>query len=141
MTLRARPLACPAVPEPPGATFSNALRVGDELIISGMTAHPAASQATMDTAAQARECLRKIEALVRAAGGSLDNVLKLVVYLTDISHKDAVNAVRREVFSAPYPASTRVGVAALVFPALTVEIDATIRLDAVRAPALDTDKP
>ncbi len=125
-------LACAEVPEPPGATWSNALRVGDELVISGMTAHPAAG---LDAAAQARECLRRIEALARAAGRSLDNVVKLTVYLTDIADKAAVGEVRRAVFAAPYPASTLVGVAALVFPELKVEIDAQIRLDVQRSKA------
>ena len=126
-------VACAEVPEPPGATWSNALRVGDELVISGMTAHPAAG---LDTAAQARECLRRIEALAAAAGGSLDNVVKLTVYLTDIADKAAVGEVRRVLFTAPYPASTLVSVAALVFPELKVEIDAQIRLDVQRSKAL-----
>jgi enamine deaminase RidA (YjgF/YER057c/UK114 family) len=131
--LKASPVHCKDVPEPPGATWSNALRVGHELVISGMTAHPACRDKPMDAEAQARECLRKIEALVHAAGGSLDNVLKLTIYLTDIDDKTAVGRVRRDRFKPPYPASTLVGVKALAFPEIRVEIDALIRLDAVRS--------
>jgi enamine deaminase RidA (YjgF/YER057c/UK114 family) len=133
---------CAALPEPAGATWSNALRVGNELIISGVTAHPAASTTvpgqTLDTLAQALDCLRKIGLLAEAAGGSLDNVMKLVIYLTDIQDKDAVAIARRQKLSPPYPASTLVGVSALVRPELRIEIDATIRLDARRS-TLATD--
>lgn len=130
---RATRLPCSAVPEPPGATWSNALRAGNELIISGMTAHPACRERTMDAHAQALECLRKIAALCAAAGATLDQVLKLTVYLTDIADKDAVARARRETLNPPYPASTLVGVRALAFPEVKVEIDAVIRLDLRRA--------
>ncbi len=128
---------CAALPEPAGATWSNALRIGDELVISGVTAHPAASAGgpggVLGTLAQALDCLCKIGLLAEAAGGSLDNVIKLVVYLTDIDDKDAVAAARRQLLAAPYPASTLVAVKALVRPELTIEIDATIRLDVRRS--------
>lgn len=126
---RLRRIISPALPEPRGATWSNALRIGDELIISGMTAHPATREQRRDAKAQALECLRKIELLARAAGGSLDNVVKRVVYLTDIDNKDSAAAARRGLLAPPYPASTLVAVARLVFTELLVEIDATVRLD------------
>lgn len=129
----AQRIDCPEVPEPPGATWSHALRVGDELLISGMTAFPACRDRSMDAHEQALECLRKIEALTRSAGGSLDHVMKLTVYLTDVADKDAVGRARRERFTPPYPASTLVGVHALAFPDVRVEIDAQIRLDVRRA--------
>lgn len=132
-TSRAEHLRCPEVPELPGATWSNALRAGNELVISGMTAYPACRDRPMDAYEQSLECLRKIEALTRSAGGSLDQVLKLTVYLTDIADKDAVGRARRERFTPPYPASTLVGVHALAFPEVRVEIDAEIRLEVRRA--------
>ena len=130
---RAVHLPCPAVPEPPGATWSNALRAGNDVFISGMTAHPACRERAMDAHAQALECLRKIEALCQAAGVTLDHVLKLTVYLTDVADKDAVARARRETLNPPYPASTLVGVSALAFPEVIVEIDAVVRLDVRRA--------
>lgn len=126
-------LSCPAVPEPPGATWSNALRCGNELIISGMTAYPACRDQAMDTHAQALECLRKIDALCATAGLTLDHVMKLTVYLTEIGDKDAVARARRERLRPPYPASTLVGVSALAFPEVKVEIDAVVRMDMKRA--------
>jgi len=125
-------LPCPAVPEPPGATWSNALRAGNEVFISGMTAHPACRERPMDAHAQALECLRKIDALCQAAGLTLDHVLKLTIYLIDVADKDAVARARRETLHPPYPASTLVGVSALAFPEVKVEIDAVVRVDVRR---------
>ena len=129
-------IACDAVPEVPHASWSNALRVGPELIVSGQTAHPATRSAAqagqpLDAHAQTLVVLRKIHALVEAAGGGVHNIVKLVVYVTDIANKDEVGRARREFFQGQaYPASTLVAVSALVFPELKVEIDATVRLDA-----------
>lgn len=131
-----RRVACAAVPDLPHATWSNALVVGQEVVLSGQTAHPATQAAAqagapMDAYAQALAVLRKIQALLEAAGGGIHNITKLVVYVTDIAHKDAVGRARRDFFgSGPWPASTLVAVQALVFPELVVEIDAFARLDA-----------
>ncbi len=130
-----RRVACEAVPDLPHATWSNALVVGQEVVLSGQTAHPAtrdAAQAGAPLGAyeQTLVVLRKIQALLEAAGGGVHNIVKLVVYVTDIADKDEVGRARREFFAqAPYPASTLVAVQALVFPELRVEIDAFARLD------------
>jgi len=119
-----------AVAEPATATWSNCLRLGNEIALSGMTAAPAIRDgAVLDAHAQARVVLGKVQALVEAAGGHLGNLYKLVIYVTDIADKDAVARARREVFRAPYPCSTLVEVRALVMPELKVEIDAFARLD------------
>ena len=69
------------------------------------------------------------EALVQAAGGHRHNLIKTVVYLTDVADKDEVGRARRDFFAGHYPVSTLVVVKALVFPQLCVEIDAWARLD------------
>lgn len=133
-----RRVACQSVPDLPHATWSNALVVGQEVVLSGQTAHPAtrdAAQAGKPLGAyeQALVVLRKVQALLEAAGGGIHNIVKLVVYVTDIADKDEVGRARRDFFAqAPgsaYPASTLVAVSALVFPELRVEIDAFARLD------------
>jgi 2-iminobutanoate/2-iminopropanoate deaminase len=130
-----RRVHCTAVPDLAHATWSNALVVGAEVVLSGQTAHPAtqaAAQAGSPLSAyeQTLVVLRKIQALLEAAGGSIHNITKLVVYVTDIAHKDDVGRARREFFGqAPWPASTLVAVQALVFPELVVEVDAFARLD------------
>ena len=117
------------VAELPAATWTNCLVLGNEVALSGMTAHPASRIRNLDTYAQTREVLEKIRALVEAAGGGLHNVYKLVIYVTDIADKEEVGRARRDFFQVPYPCSTLVEVKGLVFPELKVEIDAFARLD------------
>lgn len=136
-----RRVTCKAVPDLPHATWSNALVVGQEVVLSGQTAHPAtrdAAQAGQPLGAyeQTLVVLRKVQALLEAAGGGIHNIVKLVVYVTDIADKDEVGRARRDFFAplpesprSPFPASTLVAVHALVFPELRVEIDAFARLD------------
>ncbi|MEO8546370.1 MAG: Rid family hydrolase [Burkholderiaceae bacterium] len=130
----AQRITAPAVPELPSASWSNGWRIGNEVVLSGMTAHPAtrdaaAAGAPLDAYAQTLQVLAKLEALVMAAGGHRHNIVKTVVYLTDIADKDAVGRARKEFFGAAFPCSTLVAVQALVFPQLCVEIDAWARLD------------
>lgn len=122
------------VPDLPSASWSNAWRVGHEVVMSGMTAHPAtrdaASQGTpLDAYAQTLLVLGKLEALLQAAGGHRHNIVKTVVYVTQIADKDEVGRARREFFGPHFPCSTLIGVRELVFPELRVEIDAWARLD------------
>nr|WP_155688613.1 RidA family protein [Pseudomonas aeruginosa] len=107
----------------PDASWSNALLVGEELVMSGMTAHPATRQALV--------VLGKVKALLEAAGGHVGNLYKLNVYVSRIADKDAIGRARQEFFAGQgtFPASTLVEVSGLVFPELLVEIDAWARLD------------
>jgi len=123
-----------AVPDLPTASWTNGWRIGDEIVLSGMTAHPASRDAAaagqpLDTYEQTLQVLGKIAALVEAAGGHRHNITKTVVYVTDIADKDAVGHARRAFFGDVFPCSTLVAVSALVFPELKVEIDAGARLD------------
>ncbi len=111
------------------ATWSNCLVIGNEISMSGMTAHPASRNAQLDTYQQTLVVLGKVRDLVLAAGGTLGSIYKLVIYVRDIGDKDEVGRARRDFFQAPYPCSTLVEVSGLVFPELTVEIDAFARLD------------
>ncbi|BET13646.1 RidA family protein [Pandoraea sputorum] len=135
--LKAERIRAVAVPDLGTATWSNGIRFGNEILMSGMTAHPATRDAAKPLSAyeQTLVVLGKIRALVEAGGGSLANVYKLVVYVTDIADKDEVGRARREFFAhvaadgGAYPCSTLVQVSALVFPELRVEIEAFARLD------------
>ncbi|AIL63085.1 Rid family hydrolase [Pseudomonas alkylphenolica] len=118
------------------ASWSNALLLGNELVMSGMTGHPATRQAAeagapLDAYAQTLLVLNKVRALVEAAGGHIGNIYRLTVYLTRIADKDEVGRARRDFFACftCYPTSTLVEVSALVFPELVVEIEASARLD------------
>lgn len=128
----------PGAAEPPDATWSNCLVLGNEVMMSGITARPATDDdgRVLSTEAQGRLVLERIDAIMRAAGGTRANVYKLVVYLTDIADKDAVSRLRAGFFGPVYPCSTLVQVSALALPGLTIEIDAFGRLDCDVAQAM-----
>ena len=113
----------------PRARLSQGLLVdaGRLLFVSGLTAHDreGAPVGTGDAAAQARVVLQAIRDLCDQAGGSLQDIVKLTVYLKDVADARAVAAVRAEFFGqAPYPASSMVEVSRLMGPDQLVEIDA-----------------
>ncbi|MNZ15540.1 Enamine/imine deaminase [compost metagenome] len=131
-----RRIRAAGAPDLPSASWSNALLVGQELVMSGMTGHPATRQAAergepLDAHAQTLVVLGKVKALLEAAGGHIGNIYKLNVYVTRITDKDEVGRARRDFFAGQgtFPASTLVEVSGLVFPELVVEIDAWARLD------------
>jgi enamine deaminase RidA (YjgF/YER057c/UK114 family) len=131
-----RRIAVPEMPEPPGASWSNCLVVGREVVLSGVTARSTDGQPIGGDSMQAQTsaCLDKVFAQLRAAGGGSRNVYKLVIHVTDITRKDEVIAARRAAFDGVFPASTLLEVSALAFPDLLVEIDAFANLDHVLTP-------
>lgn len=119
------------VPEPPNATWSNCLVIGQEVVLSGVTANPAVNDqgATLSTRDQGTRVMERIRALLEAAGGDLHNIYKLVIYLTNAADKTVVSELRKQYFTGIFPCSTLVEVSAFAFPGLTIEIDAFARLD------------
>ena len=73
---------------------------------------------------QARAIFTKIQHLMEAAGGRMDDIVKVVIYVMDIKRREEVWKARREVFSGDFPVSTLVEVRALAAPELLVEIEA-----------------
>ncbi|MBT2597948.1 RidA family protein [Arthrobacter sp. ISL-72] len=114
------------VPEPPREKmFSNARLQGQHFFLSGM--HAGGSGGIVggsDTYSQARETFRRIKELTEACGGTVDDIITLCIYLTDISDKALVGKARSEIFSGDFPCSTLVEVSRLVEDGLTVEIEA-----------------
>ena len=74
---------------------------------------------------QSVSCLEKVQALVEAAGGTLADVVKITVYLTDIDDRAEFSRARAAFFPGRKPCSTLVGVTALARPGLRVEVEAT----------------
>ena len=97
--------------------YSRAVRIGPHVVVAGTTAPGA------NAAVQAREALRRIEAALKQAGASLADVVRTRMYVTDISAWRDVAAVHAEVFGDIRPASTMIGVSALISPELAVEIE------------------
>lgn len=123
------------VAEPAAGMWSNCLRVGDTLYVSGLTARDKNQQATGGNEyEQARQIFGRMEALVKAAGGSLADVVKLTIYVTDIGNREQVWRARRESFSGAFPACTLVEVSKLA-PGIAVEIEAVAVLNQGGRPA------
>ena len=110
-------------------TYSQATRHGDTVYLSGQIAldpkHMALVEGGIES--QIHQVFKNLSAVCEAAGASLDNVLKLTVFLTDMAHFPQVNTIMAEYFSEPYPARAAVGVASLPRGAL-VEMDAILGL-------------
>ena len=108
-------------------TYSQAVRVGDTVYLSGQIPLVPETMELVagDMRAQITRVFDNLEAVARAAGGSLADVVKLNVYLTDLGHFPLVNEVMAAYFSEPYPARAAIGVAALPKGA-GVEMDAVL---------------
>ena len=122
----------PLVPEPPEGTWSNCLVVSGVAYVAGMTAWGRDRIAVDgdDEYEQAHAIFAKIRALLEAAGGTMADVVKVTIFVTDISKREEVWRARREFFSGDFPASTLVQAAALAHPALKVEIEAVAHIGA-----------
>jgi len=110
-------------------TYSQAVRYGDLVFLSGQIPLDPATMTLVegDFEAETRRVFSNLQAVCKAAGGSLAQVLRLTVYLTDMNHFPQVNAVMGEFFSEPYPARAAIGVASLPKGA-RVEVDAILGL-------------
>ena len=110
--------------------YSQAVRSGNAVFLSGqIPLDPATGQLVEgDIAAQSRRVFDNLQAVCHAAGGSLHQVMRIGIYLTDIGDFAAVNAVMAEYFSAPYPARSTIEVAGLPRGA-RVEVDAILAFD------------
>jgi enamine deaminase RidA (YjgF/YER057c/UK114 family) len=121
-------VAADGVPLPSGPFAPATLATGSQVLsISGQIAqgNDGAAVGVGDAGEQARQCLRNIDALLRAAGASKTDVVRVSVYLTDMADRAAVARAREEYFEGHRPAATLVQVSALVAPEFTVEIEAT----------------
>jgi 2-iminobutanoate/2-iminopropanoate deaminase len=116
------------VREPVGH-FSQAIEIdarGKLVFISGMTARRADGSiaAVGDIEGQTRQVCENIKAAVEAAGGTMDDICRVDVYVRNIEHFDKIHKVRREYFKSPPPASTMVEVTKMVSPDYLIEINA-----------------
>jgi reactive intermediate/imine deaminase len=96
-------------------TYSQAILSGDFAFLSGQIPLDPSTMSIVDGdfEARARRVFDNLRAVAKAAGGDLDRIVKLTVYLTDLEDFAAVNRVMEDYFTPPYPARAAVGVAAL----------------------------
>lgn len=122
------PKAMISTPHAPSAigTYSQAVRCGDTIYLSGQIGlDPETMQLVEGIDAQVQRVFDNLKAVAEAAGGSLDDAVKLTIYLTDLAHFARVNDVMAAYFRQPYPARAAIGVASLPRAAL-VEADAIL---------------
>lgn len=118
-------------PEAPAAIgpYSQAVRVGRSVYLSGQIPLDPATMELVgsEPRAQIHRVLDNLVAVARAAGGSLADVAKLNIYLTDLGNYPLVNEIMAEYFAEPYPARAAIGVAALP-KGVAVEMDGVLEL-------------
>lgn len=110
-------------------TYSQAVKAGNLLFMSGQIPLDPSTMEVVDGdfEARARRVFDNLKAVAEAAGASLDDAVKLTVFLTDLDNFATVNAVMQDYFSEPYPARAAVGVASLP-KGVDVEADAILAL-------------
>jgi len=120
-----------STPRAPSAigTYSQAVRVGNTLWVSGQIPLDPATMTLVDGGieAQTRRVFDNLKAIVSAAGASLDEVVKVSIFMIDLAHFALVNKIMAEYFREPYPARAAIGVAALPRGA-QVEVECIVAL-------------
>lgn len=125
MALKKQRFITPKVAEYPPGLWSNCLRVGDQIWLSGFTArdndlttilHPG------DAYGQAKVIFEKIKHCLEGAGSGMQDMVNMNIYVVDIADNKAVWRARQEFFSGDFPCSTLVQVAGLAGPEIKVEI-------------------
>jgi enamine deaminase RidA (YjgF/YER057c/UK114 family) len=110
----------------PQANYSHVTRVGSTLYISGQLALDPDGElvGAGDAAAQAEQCYRNVKAIVEHFGGTMDDIVKITQYITDLAYRPLVAGPRDRYLGTPGPASTLVVVKGLAAPDYLVEIEA-----------------
>ena len=107
-------------------SYAYGIRTDNIVWIAGQVARDAAGNliGEGDAEAQAEQCLTNMRAIIEAAGGTMDDIVRMVIYLTDRSYRPAVGTVRARIFHEPFlPTTTLVIVAGLALPEYLVEIE------------------
>ncbi len=111
--------------------YSQAVKVGDIVYLSGQIPLVPETMTVLegDFSAQVRRVFDNLSAVAKASGGSLQDIVKLNIFLTDLSYFGTVNEIMTEYFEQPYPARAAIGVASLPKD-VPVEMDAVLHLNA-----------
>ena len=119
-------ITSPAVAEAPPGRWSNAIRAGEFLFVSGQVSrsHDGKTIEGKGEYEQSKIIFTKIKNLVEAAGGTADDVVRMTIYVVNIKQNTEVWRARQEFYMGDFPASTLVQVAALGTPEVLVEIEA-----------------
>ena len=110
--------------------YSQAIQWGDVVFISGQIAFiPSTEELNNNTFEnEVNQVLDNLDSICKEVGGSLDNILKLSIFLTDLSNFDAVNNIMKERFSEPFPARSTIEVSRLPKD-VNIEMDAILSIE------------
>ena len=110
--------------------YSQAIQWGDVVFISGQVAFiPGSGELNNNTFEdEVNQVIDNLDAICKEAGGGLDNILKLSIFLTDLSNFDAVNSLMKERFSEPFPARSTIEVSRLPKD-VNIEMDAILSIE------------
>lgn len=110
----------------PISHFTDAVRAGDLLFVSGVVAVDAEGKLVGgdDIVAQAQQVFENMRRVLAAAGCGFEDVVKVTIFLTDVEDRAKINPFRQQVFGAARPASTLVEVPRLAVPGARIEIEA-----------------
>ncbi len=119
-------ITTPLSGEPDAEMWSNCFVVGDQVIIAGMTSKDldGSFRAIGDAYQQTVHCFERMRAYMEAAGGTLHDIVKINIYLTDIRYRPDMVKARKEFFSGDFPPAVVVGNVTLATEEILVEIDA-----------------
>ena len=107
--------------------YTHAVRFGNLLFISGMVGLDRNLKVVShDVAEQAEKIFQDLHLILDRVGANFSDVLKVTVFLTDVNDRTKINPVRQKYFGSSLPASTLIGITALVMPELKVEIEAVV---------------
>ena len=114
----------------PFSHYTDAVRVGDLLFVSGCVAVDESGTVVGigDVVAQARQVFTNIGLILAAAGAGFGDIAKVTIFLTNVDDRARINPVREEFFGEARPASTLVEVSRLVMPEFLIEVEAVARL-------------
>lgn len=123
-------ITSPDVAEAEPGLWSNCLRVDDSLYLSGFTSRANDGVTILGETAyeQARVIFGKMKSLVEAAGGTIDDIVTMTIYVTDIRDNKGIWKARREFFSGDFPACALIEVKGLASPEIKLEIQSQARL-------------
>ena len=125
----------------PFSHYCHVVRAGELVWVSGAVGIAADGRVPSDVVGQFKVAMQNIDQCLRAAGGGPEHVVKVTIYLTDISDRSAINPERIRYFGEHRPASTLVQVSALVTPELKVEIEAQALISARHLSDCPLDHP
>jgi enamine deaminase RidA (YjgF/YER057c/UK114 family) len=115
------------VPNGPPGSYSACKKVGDMVFIAGTVAWDENMKplGANDAYEQSRIIFDYMKKLLQAAGGQMDDIVRITVFTTDMRHQPAFWKARKEFFHGDFPCSTLVAVSQLFLPELLIEIEAT----------------